>query len=152
MKKFVLALTFVSLAAALAVSTQAVAAPTDTSRLASKYADWAGGKSNADSIVNGLRNGESITLVTVSPTNVRNLAGFTAQTRMSPEEISTALAEARRSLAGMGIKQPSADQIQAALIGGEVALPNGKTKLVGGTVTLRMEPEIIGTVTPVAAR
>ena len=35
----------------------------------------------------------------------------------------------------MGIKQPSADQIQAALIGGEVEIGNGRTKLVQGSVT-----------------
>ena len=139
------------LAAALAVSTQAfaAAAPADeATRLSSQYASWAGGKSNADSLVNGLRGGASVTLVTVGPDNRKSIAGFTAQTRMSPAEISAALAAAKGSLARMGIRQPSAEQIQAALIGGEITLADGRTRLVQGAVALRDTP----TPGPVAAR
>ena len=53
---------------------------------------------------------------------------------MSEEEVGAALSKARSTLSSMGIKQPSADQIQAALIGGEVDLGNGRTKLVQGSV------------------
>lgn len=148
MKKLVLLFTFLSLAAALTVSTRAMA-DADVSRLAARYAAWAGSRSNADSIVNGLRHGDSITLVTVAPDNTRRLAGFTAQTQMSPPEISKALAQARRTLASLGIRKPHADQIQSSLIGGEVALPGGKTRLIQGSVALRMEPE---TLSPVAVR
>ena len=149
MKKLDLIFTTLSVATALAVSTQSMAAPADdTSRLSSQYASWAGGKTNADSLVNGLRSGSSVTLVTVSPNNTKSIAGFTAPTRMSPDEIAASLAAAKRSLAGMGIRQPSADQIQSALIGGEVTLPNGKTRLVQGAVALRAEP----TISPVASR
>jgi len=149
MKKPDLALAAISLVTAVVVSAQAFAAPAEsTSSISSRYASWAGGKSNADSLVTGLRTGGPVTLVTVSPDNVKRIAGFTAQTTMTPEEISAALASARRSLASMGIKQPNAEQMQAALIGGEVALPNGKTKLVQGSVTLRAEPVL----SPVSAR
>ena len=137
------------LAAAAGVIAPAMAAPaSDAARLSSQYSSWAGGKSNADSLVNGLTTGSSVTLVTVAPDNTRSLAGFTAQTRMSPEEVAAALASAKRSLAAMGIRQPTADQIQAALIGGEVTLPGGKTRLVQGAVALRDEP----TLSPVASR
>ena len=149
MKKMVLALAATSFIAAMIVSAQAFSAPAEsTSSLSSRYSTWAGGKSNADSLVNGLRTGGPVTLVTVSPDNKKRIVGFTAQTTMTPEEISAALAGAKRSLAGMGVKQPNAEQIQAALIGGEVALPNGKTKLVQGSVTLRAEPVF----SPVASR
>lgn len=149
MKRLDLIVATLSLATALAVPTQSLAARADdTSRLSSQYASWAGGKANADSLVNGLRSGSSVTLVTVSPENTKSIAGFTAQTRMSSEEIAHSLAAAKRSLASMGIRQPSADQIQSALIGGEVTLPNGKTKLVQGAVALRSEP----TLSPVASR
>ena len=136
----------VSLATAIVFAIPALA--DDSSRLASQYAAWAGGKSNADSLVRGLRTGSSITLVTVSADRTKTIAGFTAQTQMSPEEVSAALASAKSTLARLGVRQPSADQIQAALIGGEVALPNGKTRLVQGSVALRQEP----TLSPVAAR
>jgi hypothetical protein len=146
MKRLDRILAAVSLATAIAFSIPALA--DDTARIASQYAAWAGGKSNADSLVRGLRTGSSITLVTVSADRTRSVAGFTAQTQMSPEEISAALASAKSTLARMGVRQPSADQIQAALIGGEVALPNGKSRLVQGSVALRQEP----TLSPVAAR
>lgn len=120
----------------------------DASRLSSQYATWAGSKSNADSLVSGLRNGSSVTLVTVNRDRTRTIAGFTAQTRMSPEEVSAALASAKSSLSRMGIRQPSADQIQSALIGGEVTLPSGKTRLIQGSVALRNEPTLVS----VAAR
>jgi hypothetical protein len=137
------------LAAAAGVIAPAMAAPaSDAARLSSQYSTWAGGKSNADSLVNGLTTGGSVTLVTVAPDNTRSLAGFTAQTRMSPGEVAAALASAKRSLAAMGIRQPTADQIQAALIGGEVTLPSGKTRLVQGAVALRDEPIL----SPVASR
>jgi hypothetical protein len=151
LKNFTAVVGATSFAISLALASAAIAAtaPADeTSRLASQYSAWAGGKSNADSLVNGLRSGSSVTLVTVSPDNTKSISGFTAQTRMSTAEVSAALASAKSSLARMGIRQPSADQIQAALIGGEVTLPGGKTRLVQGAVALRDEP----TLSPVAAR
>ena len=103
--------------ALIAVTTPMSAA--GESRLASEYATWAGGRTNADALVKGLRNGSSIMLSTVGPDRVLSLAGFTPPARLSDEEVAAALAQARASLRGLGIQRPSADQIQAALIGGE---------------------------------
>jgi hypothetical protein len=107
----------------------------DAARLSSKYSSWAGGKSNADSLVNGLQNGTTVMLSTKGPDNTRSLAGFTPPAAMSPEEVESALARARSTLASMGIRNPNADQIQAALIGGEVTLADGRTRSVAGAVT-----------------
>jgi len=148
MKRVVAILSGISLAISLVVATEAIAAAaasSDSARLASQYSTWAGGRANADSLVNGLRTGNSVTLVTRGPDNTKSMAGFTAQTTLSDEEVAAALASAKRSLAAMGIRQPTAEQMQVALIGGELALPNGRTKLVQGSVALRMEP------TPVVA-
>jgi len=116
------------------------AVASDEARLASQYATWAGGKSNADSLVNGLRTGNSVTLVTRGPDNRKSIAGFTAQTTMTTADIAGALASAKSTLAHMGIRQPSAEQIQAALIGGEITPATGKAALVQGSVALRAEP------------
>jgi len=148
MKRVLAVLSGISLAASLAVSANAIAAAaasSEAARLASQYSSWAGGRANADSLVNGLRTGNSVTLVTRGPDNSKSMAGFTAQTTLSEEEVAAALASAKRSLASMGIRQPTAEQMQVALIGGELALPNGRTKLIQGAVALRMEP------TPVVA-
>ena len=117
------------------LATAALPAFAAVSDLSSQYANWAGGKSNADSLVNGLQSGKSVMLTTLNPNNTRSLAGFTPPAPMSPEEVSAALAKARSTLASLGIKQPSADQIQAALIGGEVELGNGRARMVQGSVT-----------------
>ena len=138
-------------AAALALAalpTLAAVAPDESRRLSSQYAGWAGGRSNAESLVNGLQNGTTVMLVTQGPNNTRSLAGFTPTGAMSPEEIAAALSTARRTLAQMGIRQPTADQIQSALIGGEVTLADGRTRIVQGAVVLREAP----LVSPVAVR
>jgi hypothetical protein len=134
------------LVAVLGVALHANAStPSDEARIASQYAAWAGGRSNADSLVNGLRTGGSVTLVTRDADNRKSMAGFTAQTTMTPAEISAALASAKSTLARLGIRQPTAEQVQAALIGGEITPAHGKPALVQGSVTLRAEP------TPVSA-
>ena len=121
--------------AAATLALAALPAFAAVSDLSSQYATWAGGKSNADSLVNGLQSGKSVMLTTQGPNNTRSLAGFTPPAAMSSEEVGAALAKARSTLASMGIKQPSADQIQAALIGGEVELGNGRARTVQGSVT-----------------
>ena len=134
------------LVGALAVALHANAAiQSEEARIASQYATWLGGRSNAESLVNALRTGNSVTLVTQGPNNGKSVAGFTAQTTMTPAEIGAALASAKSTLAHLGIKQPTAEQIQAALIGGEITPASGKPKLVQGSVALRAEP------TPVSA-
>jgi hypothetical protein len=133
---------------AMTVSAKVLAAvEPDASRLSSQYAAWAGGKANADALVNGLASGSTIMLMTRA-NNTRSLAGFTPQGPLSSDEIAAALSAARSTLSGMGIRQPTADQIQAALIGGEITLADGRTRLVQGAVVLREAP----LVSPVAAR
>jgi len=108
--------------------------PGDFSRLSSQYADWAGGKSNADAIVNGLRGGTSITLVTTAADRSVSLAGFTPGRAMGYADIRASLASAQRLLSRLGIAHPTAEQIQSAMIGGEIAMPNGTTRQVAGTL------------------
>lgn len=132
-----------ALSLAFAVSLPALAAvapPDDARRLSSQYSAWAGGKANADALVTGMQNGTTVMLVTQGSDSTRTLAGFTPQARMSSEEIGSALARAKSNLASLGILQPSADQIQAALIGGDVTMANGRTRSLQGSVALRQEP------------
>lgn len=137
-----------SFVAAMTVSAKVLAAVApEASRLSSQYAAWAGGKSNADALVKGLSSGTTVMLVTRT-NDTRSLAGFTPRSALSADEIEAALASARSTLAGLGIRQPTADQIQAALIGGEVTLADGRTRLVQGAVALRDGPAV----SPVAAR
>lgn len=133
----------VSLAASLALAAQAMAATvttTDPSRIAAQYSDWAGSRSNIDAIVAGLRSGGSITLVTSDRDRNVSIAGFTPSAPMSYSSIQASLAGAERSLARLGIRHPNAEQIQAALIGGDVTLPSGSAATLRGTVAAQGAP------------
>jgi hypothetical protein len=109
----------------------------DLGRLSSQYTVWAGGKSNADALITGLRNGSAITLVTTAPDQSVSLAGFTPAQPMTPAQIRSALASAQQSLAKYGIARPNAEQIQAALIGGDVFTPGGTSRQVAGVIGAR---------------
>jgi hypothetical protein len=132
-----------SLAAAFAIAGNATAAnapATDATRLSAQYSDWAGGRSNSDSLVAGLRNGAPVTLVTNGPNKAVSIAGFTPSGSMSYGGVASTLSGAQRSLARIGIDHPTAEQIQAALIGGEVTTKGGATTMVKGSVASRGTP------------
>jgi hypothetical protein len=130
----------ISIAASLAVAVSAMAATTsatEATRLSAQYSEWSGGRSNADSLVAGLRNAAPITLVTNGPDRNVSIAGFTPNAPMSYGAVASTLANAQRSLARVGIDKPSAEEMQAALIGGEVKSAKGTTTLVKGSVVSR---------------
>ena len=109
----------------------------DFSRLSTQYAGWAGGKSNADNLIGGMRSGSSITLVTTGTGRSASLAGFTPARAMTYGEIRAALSGAQQNLARMGVAHPSAEQIQAALIGGDVELASGSSRQLAGMIVPR---------------
>ena len=123
-------------AIALTTTSMAFAQTNDFSRLTTNYAAWAGGKTNAESLVAGLRDGRTVTLVTNSPTDGVSLAGFTPSAPMNYGAIESLLSSAQRSLSRAGITRPNAEQIQAALIGGDVTTANGRPLTMPGLVAL----------------
>jgi len=124
---------------ALGAAARAMASD-DSARLAAQYATWAGGKANADALVQGLRSGNAITISTPRAGGGTSLAGFTPRGAMSQAEVADALKRARASLSRLGIERPSAEQIQAAIIGGEVEVRPGSTTMVSGAVGLAAPP------------
>jgi hypothetical protein len=129
-----------SLAASLAAASSAMAATapaSETGRIASQYSSWAGSRANAEALVSGLRNGSTITLATTGSDNTLSLAGFTPAAPMSVEDIAGALARAQRELARVGIARPTAEQIHAALVGGEIPLHGGRNAKFRGSVAAR---------------
>jgi hypothetical protein len=126
-----------SLAASLLSASTAMAATlpdASQARLATDYSTWAGGRDNAEALIAGLHRGTSITLSTKGRDNDVSLAGFTPSGPMSYPDVGAALARARSDLTALGVRQPTAEQIQAALIGGDVHLSNGRTRALRGTV------------------
>lgn len=102
-------------------------------KLSSEFSAFLGGDAQAGAVVGGLRQGTEFTLSDgqVSPTTV-TVAPPTGT--MGYGNIRIALKLAKAQLNGMGITQPTADQLSAALVGGDI---NGVA--VDGVLTLRSQ-------------
>lgn len=121
---------------------------TESSNLASTYATFAGSQTNSQALVDGLRNGTSITLDTTVPPSSAGGTSTTTTTTFQPAtgklgygEVNTTLALAEDELAKMGITDPTAAEIEAALNGGSVTLADGSTQTLQGILALRAQGE-----------
>jgi hypothetical protein len=113
------------------------------SRLAFNFAALAGSKENALALVNALRNGTEVTLVTAPPPGS---TGDPVSTTFQPPtghmgwgNVSHALALAQASLARAGITNPTNAELQAALMGGDVTAPDGSTVTLKGILQMRAD-------------
>jgi hypothetical protein len=140
--------TFGVAARAQTSSTATTATNTESPRLASRYTTFAGSATNADALVSGLRNGTSITLDTTTTT--KNPDGTTSTTttptsfqpatgKLGYGNVNIVLALAQDELAKMGITDPTAAEIEAALNGGTVMLADGSTQDLQGILALRAQ-------------
>ena len=114
------------------------------SRLAFNFAALAGSKENALALVNALRNGTEVTLVTAPPPGGSN--GDPVSTTFQPPtghmgwgNVSHALALAQSSLARAGITDPTNAELMAALMGGDVTAPDGSTVTLKGILQMRAD-------------
>ena len=113
---------------------------TVSGKISSDFSSFAGSTSNADALVGGLRNGTPITLTATDAKGVTTSTTFSPPTgKMGYGNVYTSLALAKQQLAGLGITQPTAAQIQAALAGGTVTGANGQTTTLSGVLTLRAQ-------------
>jgi hypothetical protein len=88
------------------------------SRISSDFSTFAGSTANSDSLVRGLRNGTPITLTSTDAKGVITETTFTPSTgKIGYGNVFISLALAKQQLAGLGITQPTAQQLQTALIG-----------------------------------
>ena len=112
-------------------------------KIASNFATLAGSTDNALALVNALRNGTDVTLTsTVPPPEGSTEPPTTTTTTFTPPtgkmgwgEVKHALALAQDSLARAGIANPTAEQLQAALNGGDITVTNADGTTT--TTTLR---------------
>ena len=92
----------------------------EDARLASRFSEFAGSPENAQSMVQGLRTGTSITLnpSATGPNSTAPLAGLSPATgKMGYGNVNIAISLAKASLAKDGITHPSPAQLSAALGG-----------------------------------
>jgi hypothetical protein len=103
-------------------------------RLVDKFTRFAGSEANAESLVNGLRNDQQVTLTSAQGTTTT----FTPKTgKMGFGNVNIALTLARATLAQQGITRPTPQQIEAALNGGTVTTSSGKQVTLTGILTQR---------------
>ena len=102
-------------------------------KLAGTFAEFAGSEENAYALVTGLRSGDEITITTESDgeTSTATFSDPTGKSGYGNVFISLSLAQ--EQLAASGISQPTAEQIELALLGGEL----DSTTTFAGILTLR---------------
>jgi len=109
-------------------------------KISGEFMDFAGSQKNSDALVTGLRNGTSITLTSTDAKGMTTSATFTPPTgKMGYGNVYTSLALAKQNLAAAGITDPTAAQIEAAMMGGTVTAPNGQTTTLTGVLQLRAQ-------------
>ena len=93
-----------------------------------RFGAFAGSTENLQSLATGLRRGTEITLVGGDG----EALSFTPPTRpMGYGNITHALDLSSRQLAALGITDPTAEEIRAAMLGGTVTTPQGEVTLQG---------------------
>ena len=123
------------------------------SRIAGNFTTLAGGPENSLALVNSLRTGTAVNLVTVVPPPAGSPPGtaptsvtttFTPPTRpMGWGNVRHSLALAQDQLARAGIANPTAEHLRTALMGGDLVRTNTNgtttTTSVRGVLTMRAE-------------
>lgn len=115
-------------------------------RLSDQFSTFAGSDTNAQALVNGLRNGTAIVLdqVTLNADGTSTIASTTIQPvtgKLGYGNVKIALSLAEASLAQAGITDPTTAEIAAALNGGSLTLADGTTVALQGVLAARAAGE-----------
>jgi hypothetical protein len=111
-------------------------------KIAAGFVALAGGPENAFALVASLREGIAVQLVYPGPTPeaLPRLVPIEPPTGpMDWSDVRMTLMLARDALTGFGVLRPSPEQLHAALLGGEVAVPGARTVAFRGVLCMRAE-------------
>jgi hypothetical protein len=111
-------------------------------RLSTSFATVAGSQENALALVNALRTGTEVTLLAPPEGGTGDAVAttFTPPTKpMGWGNVSHSLSLAQDSLARLGITNPTNEQLQAALMGGDVTAADGSTVTLRGILQMRAD-------------
>jgi len=122
---------FFAIASQGALAQTAVPPTLTVQRLAPQLVAFAGSQNNFQSLVTGLAQGTPIQLVTVLPDGFTQVVTFTPAAALAPTEIAQLLETARQQLIGLGIGNPTAEQIGFTLMGGIVPTALGGSQVAG---------------------
>lgn len=113
---------------------------TVSDKISSEFDTFAGSTDNSDALVSGLRNGTPVTLTTTDAQGVTTTTTFTPPTgKMGFGNVFISLAIAKQQLTNLGITQPTARQLQAALTGGTVVSSTGESVTLAGVLQMRAQ-------------
>lgn len=105
-------------------------------RISGDFSSFAGSPENAQSLVNGLRNGTEVRLASPAAPP----ASFTPPTgKMGYGNVFISLALAKQSLAAQGITQPTPEQLRTAMLGGQMVNGSGQLVQTQGVLAMRAE-------------
>lgn len=125
------------LVAALAIACHGATAQTvvppavSVQRVAPQLVAFAGSQVNFQNLVNGLSQGTLVQLFTTLPDGFTQVVTFTPAAALAPDQIAQALETARQRLIGLGIPNPTAEQLARTLMGGVVPTPLGGSQVAG---------------------
>ena len=109
-------------------------------RLGDRFELFAGSEENGEALVKALHDGTAVTLTTTVNGETTTVTFTPATAQLSFGNVSMALALAEEDLMKLGIAQPTAAEIQAALNGGSVTTGTGTTAVttqLTGVLVLR---------------
>lgn len=87
--------------------------------------------SNLQSLLNALMQGSDVMLLTPLADGTVQVVSFRAPGQRSAAEAAALIERARENLANLGVTQPTGQQLAAALVGGAVDIPSGRTGMTG---------------------
>jgi hypothetical protein len=115
---------------------------TDAVRLAARFAHLAGSDENAMALVLALHSGSTVQLAAFegeAGALPEMIALEVPTPAMSWADVRTTLLNVQDQLVRAGILRPTIEQLQAALMGGEIASPDGRPVPLRGVLQLRAE-------------
>jgi hypothetical protein len=123
----------------VAVAPNAAAQADRAVKIAAQYATLAGSPDNALALVEALHYGSSVKLIQPQPLerHIPIMVVIDPPTgAMDWTDIDRALAMAQAALARAGITRPTAEQLEEALLGGDITNEQGQTLAMAGILTL----------------
>src|SRR5690349_2912130 len=110
----------------------------------------AGSPENLSSLVDGLTQGKSVRLAGAGPAGFNRVLVFTPPARLSPPQAAALLERIAQDFNVLGIARPTPEQLAAALVGGVVDTPTGRTSVGAprAAVKTELEPSEVREPTP----
>lgn len=100
-------------------------------RIAPQLVQFAGSQTNFQSLVVGLAQGTQVQLFSILPDGSTQITTFTPTSRLPTDQIAQVLERARQQLIGLGIANPTGEQLANALMGGTIPTALGGSTVAG---------------------